>query len=339
MLYPLKMKPFFRHGEQTPWGGHALKDMFGKDIPDDRTGESLEISALKDHESVVLNGELAGRTLTECIELWGDELTGCGKDFPLLLKLLDAKEMLSVQVHPDDSYASANEGGKLGKTEAWLIISAEPGAKLVYGVSCDTSDQLRQLVNSGELESALRWVTVKPGDVLYIPHGCVHALGGGIVVYEIQQSSDVTYRFWDWGRVGKDGKPRALHIDKSLDVSRPQLKLSRIDGATIIVEGGSRTYYIADRNFELSRLNLSGDMPLPSGRMLLLTAMCECTLSWDGGSFDLIPGESCLVPAAMTGVRLKGLGKVMCSTTPDQAALSEALGYRAELVSGLTEDI
>ena len=339
MLYPLKMQPFFRHGEQTPWGGQALGEMFGKAIPDDRTGESLEISALKDHESVVINGDLEGKTLTEAIEVWGNDLTGCGKDFPLLLKLLDARDMLSVQVHPDDSYAGAHEGGKLGKTEAWLILHAEPGAKLVYGVNCDTLDELRERVDKGELENSLRWVTVKPGDVLYIPHGCVHALGGGIVVYEIQQSSDVTYRFWDWGRVGKDGKPRALHIEKSLDVSRPELKLSRLYGVTCITEGGSRTYYIADANFELSRLNLAGEMPLPSGRMLLLTALCEARVTWTDGAFDLNVGESCLVPAKLEGVSLCGQGTVMCSTTPDREALKEALGYRAELVAGLTCDI
>ena len=339
MLYPLKMQPFFRHGEQTPWGGSALGELFGKDIPDDRTGESLEISALQDHESVILNGELRGMTLTGAIRRWGNDLTGCGESFPLLLKLLDAHDMLSVQVHPDDSYASANEGGKLGKTEAWLILSAEPGAKLVYGVTCDTLAQLRERVEKGELEQCLRWVAVKPGDVLYIPHGCVHALGGGIMVYEIQQSSDVTYRFWDWGRVGKDGKPRALHIEKSLDVSRPELKLERIQGVTCITEGGSQTYYIADANFELSRLNLAGDMPLPTGRMLLLTALCDARVHWNEGAFELKTGESCLVPAAMSGVVLSGQGTVMCSTTPDREALIKALDYRAELVPGLTRDI
>ena len=175
--------------------------------------------------------------------------------------------------------------------------------------------------------------------MLYIPHGCVHALGSGLVIYEIQQSSDVTYRFWDWGRLGKDGQPRALHTRQALDVSRPELKLNRIFGVTNIVEGGSQTYYIADRNFELSRLNVSGKMPLKTGRMLLLTAMCQADVTWDEGSLTLMPGESCLVPAAMNGVALSGTGTVMCATTPDQPALKEALGYRAELVAGLTQDI
>ena len=337
MVYPLKMKPYFRHGEDTPWGGSALGALFGKDIPDDRTGESLEISALPGRESVIENGPLAGLTLTAAISKWGHDLTGDVEGFPLLLKLLDAREMLSVQVHPDDTYAGANEGGKLGKTEAWLILSAQPGAKLVYGVNVEDSEALKKAVEDGKLEESLRWVNVLPGDVLYIPHGCVHALGGGLVIYEIQQSSDVTYRFWDWGRIGKDGKPRALHMKQALDVSRPELKMGKLPGATVICEGGSRTAYISDDNFELWRLNVAGKMPLPTGRMLMLTSTGEAKLEWADGAMDLNAGDSCLIPAAMTGVTVSGRTTVMCATTPDHDAIREQLGYRAELVAGMEE--
>ena len=337
MVYPLKMKPYFRHGEDTPWGGSALKTLFGKDIPDDRTGEALEVSALPGRESVIENGPLAGLTLTAAIEKWGHDLTGPVEGFPLLLKLLDARDMLSVQVHPDDEYAGKNEGGKLGKTEAWLVLSAEPGAKLVYGVDVDTSEDLVKAVEEGRLQDSMRWITVLPGDVLYIPHGCVHALGGGIVIYEIQQSSDVTYRFWDWGRVGKDGQPRALHMKQALEVSRPELKLNKLPGATVICEGGSRTAYISDENFELWRLNVAGKMPLPTGRMLMLTSAGEAKVEWADGEMELNPGESCLVPAAMEGVTVSGRTTVLCSTTPDHDAIREQLGYRAELVAGMEE--
>ena len=337
MVYPLKMKPYFRHGEDTPWGGSALKTLFGKDIPDDRTGEALEVYALPGRESVIENGPLAGLTLTAAIDKWGHDLTGPVEGFPLLLKLLDAREMLSVQVHPDDEYAGKNEGGKLGKTEAWLVLSAEPGAKLVYGVNVEDSAALTKAVEEGKLQDSMRWVTVLPGDVLYIPHGCVHALGGGIVIYEIQQSSDVTYRFWDWGRVGKDGQPRALHMKQALEVSRPELKMDKLPGATVICEGGSRTAYISDDNFELWRLNVAGDMPLPTGRMLMLTSAGEAKLTWADGEMELNPGDSCLVPAAMEGVKVSGRTTVMCATTPDHEAIREQLGYRAELVAGMAE--
>lgn len=335
MVYPLKMKPYFRHGEDTPWGGSALKEIFGKESPDDRTGESLEISALPGRESVIENGALAGLTLTAAISKWGRDLTGDVEGFPLLLKLLDAREMLSVQVHPDDTYAGANEGGKLGKTEAWLVLSAQPGAKLVYGVNVEDTEALKAAVEEGKLEESLRWVSVLPGDVLYIPHGCVHALGGGLVIYEIQQSSDVTYRFWDWGRIGKDGKPRALHMKQALDVSRPELKLDKLPGATVICEGGSRTAYISDDNFELWRLNVAGKMPLMEGRMLMLTAAGDAKLEWADGEMELAPGDSCLIPAAMKGVTVSGRTTVMCATTPDHDAIRKELGYRAELVAGI----
>lgn len=337
MLYPLKMVPFFRHGADTPWGGCALATL-GKQLPDETTGEALEVSALPGRESTVANGELTGKTFAQAIEAWGRDLTGCDGEFPLLLKLIDATEKLSVQVHPDDLYAGAHEGGKLGKTEAWLVLSAAPGTQMVYGVEAKDSGELRAMVEGGRLEESLHWVNVQPGDVYYIPHGMIHALGAGMLVYEIQQSSDVTYRFWDWGRVGKDGKPRALHTEDALAVSRPELsKTGKLPGATVICEGGSRTVYISDANFELWRLNVAGSMPLEAGRMRLLTALCPAHVAWNEGEFDLTPGESCVVPAALTDVRLSGLGPVLCSMLPDQQALRELLGYRAELVAGLAE--
>ena len=335
MLYPLKMIPYFRHGSDTPWGGDTLRAL-GKAIPDDMTGEALEVSALPGRESVVANGVLAGKTFTQAIEAWGRDLTGCEGEFPLLLKLIDAKDRLSVQVHPDDVYAGEHEGGKLGKTEAWLVLSAAPGTKMVYGVNAKDKAELREMVESGRLEESLNWVSVQPGDVYYIPHGMIHALGAGMVVYEIQQSSDVTYRFWDWGRVGRDGKPRALHTEDALAVSRPELdKTGKLPGATVICEGGSRTAYISDPNFELWRLNVAGNMPLEGGRMRLLTALCPVHVSWAEGEFDLDMGETCVVPAAMPGVTVSGRGAVLCSILPDQAALRDQLGYRAELIAGL----
>lgn len=335
-LYPLLMAPFFRHGEQTPWGGHMLRDLLQKDAPEDVTGESLEISALPEHESVVANGAHAGKTLSRMIELWGDELTGpTGGEFPLLLKLLDTLMPLSVQVHPGDAYAAEHEG-KRGKSEAWIILSAEPGARIVYGVDTH-GEPLDKVVAEGRLEECLRWKNVLPGDVYYIPDGMLHALGEGIMCYEIQQSSDVTYRFWDWGRVDSEGRSRELHVQKALDVCRPELKLDKLGGTTLLCKGGSRTYYISDTHFELCRLNLSGRMPLESGRMLFLTPMSGCTLRWGEESMALNPFDSVLVPAALEGVTLEGNTKVLMSCLPDRPKLIEALGYRAGDVAGLVD--
>lgn len=335
-IYPLLMAPSFRHGKETPWGGHLLGDLLMKDAPEDVTGESLEISALPGHESVVANGEQAGKSLPAMVELWGEALTGPVEgEFPLLLKLLDAQQPLSVQVHPGDDYATKNEG-KLGKSEAWIILSAEPGSKIVYGV--DTKGAaLTDVVAEGRLEACLRWKTVRPGDVYYIPHGMLHALGAGIMCYEIQQSSDVTYRFWDWGRVDAQGNPRELHTQKALDVCRAELDLEKQEGTTVLCKGGSRTYYISDAHFELCRLNLAGRMPLEAGRMLFLTPMSACTLTWPEGELELKPFDSVLVPAALEGVTLVGDTKVLMSSLPDRPKLIEELGYRAENVAGLLD--
>lgn len=335
-IYPLLMAPYFRHGEDTPWGGSMLRDAFMKDAPDDRTGEALEVSALSGRESVVRNGAQAGKSFDKMIELWGEELTGKYEgEFPLLLKLLDAQQMLSVQVHPGDAYALEHHG-KLGKSEAWVILNCEPGARIAYGLDTN-GEELSKIVADGRLEEALHWENVRPGDVFYIPSGMVHALGNGIQVYEIQQSSDVTYRFWDWGRVGKDGQPRELHTARAIEVSNVERKLPKLEGTTVLCKGGSRTYYISEEHFELCRLNVSGKMPLESGRMLFLTPMSPCTLCWGDESIELAPFDSVVVPAALEGAFIAGNTKVLMSSLPDRESLRTELGYRTENVAGLMD--
>ena len=217
---PVRMHPAFRGGKLTPWGGEKLRTVYGKEIAEVPTGESLEISCIPGLES----RDDAGRTLTELIAEYGEDFAGryAGRTFPLLLKLIDAREPLSVQVHPDDAYARLHEDGKLGKTEAWLILDCPEGAELVYGIQPGTDrETLRRASEAGSaVEPLLRRVKVRPGDVCNIPAGTVHAIGAGILLYEIQQSSDVTYRFYDWDRVDAKGNRRELHIRKALDVTR-----------------------------------------------------------------------------------------------------------------------
>ena len=336
-LYPLLMAPSFRHGAETPWGGHMLRDAMMKDAPADATGESLEVSVLPGHESTVANGAHAGQTLTHMVELWGERLTGRSEgDFPLLLKILDPVTPLSVQVHPDDAYAQAHENRPCGKTEAWIVLNAEPGSRIVYGV--DTKgESLEKIVQEGRIEDCLRWQNVRPGDVYYIPSGMIHTLGEGVLVYEIQESCDLTYRFWDWDRVDEQGNRRELHVEKALAVCKPDLRLEKIEGTTVLCKGGSRTYYISDNHFELCRLNLAGTMPLESGRMLFLTPLTPCELRWGEESMTLNAFDSVLVPAVLEGVSLVGETKVLMSSLPDQEALRKELGYRAENVAGLMD--
>ncbi len=312
-VYPLVMNPSFRSGQSTPWGGRALHDKYGKHTPEEITGESLEISALPGHESHVVNGTFRGKSLGEVFALWGERLTGKReKVFPLMLKLLDAEQCLSVQVHPDDAYAMDHEG-KRGKSEAWYILDAAPGARLVYGIDTH-GEKLDDIVASGRLEESLHWVAVKPGDVFYIPSGTIHALGPGIQCYEIQQSSDVTYRFWDWGRVGKDGKPRELHTRQALSVSKTDGLPGTAGMKETACEGGTVTQLVSDPHFRLCAVDLDGTWTLPAGRMQFLTTTMPCTLRWGMHSHELAAYRSVLVPARMEDVRITGRGRILISS-------------------------
>ncbi|MEW5960344.1 MAG: type I phosphomannose isomerase catalytic subunit [Chloroflexota bacterium] len=222
-IYPLTFTPVFR---DYLWGGRNLETKLGRDLPPGIVAESWDISGHLSSPTAVNDGPLAGQTLPQVLELLGRDLVGSrsqkmlarGK-FPLLIKLLDANQRLSVQVHPDDDYADRYENGELGKTEMWYVLYAEPGAYLIYGLNAGTSQEsFRRALTAGQLETCLHEVPVKAGDAIFIPSGSVHAIMEGLLVAEIQQNSDTTYRVYDWNRLGVDGNPRALHIDKALDV-------------------------------------------------------------------------------------------------------------------------
>lgn len=221
-FYPISFKPFLK---PAIWGGRNLEN-FGRMVPEEGTAESWEISAHQNGSSVVTNGIHTGKSLTELTHELGAALVGSngqwalerGK-FPLLVKLLDANQSLSVQVHPKDAYALKNEGNELGKTEMWVILAAKPGAKLIYGVKKGTTpEKFRAGIKNGNLEQYLHEIPASVGAHLCVPAGSLHAICEGIVLAEIQQNSDTTYRVYDWNRTGTDGKPRELHVDKALDV-------------------------------------------------------------------------------------------------------------------------
>ena len=293
-LAPIAMRPAFRFGAATPWGGEDLRALFQKDIPDSRTGESLEVSVIPGLESQTEKGE----TLSSLIARYGERLTGKGlaHPFPLLLKLLDARDTLSVQVHPDDAYAARVEH-KLGKTEAWYILHAEKGAKLVYGVKAGVSkEELLKASQAGaEVEKLLRYVPVQAGETYYIPAGMVHAIGAGIVLYEIQQSSDVTYRFYDWERRDAQGNKRQLHIQKAVDVVDVNAQMNAAPEKEI--EKG-RYQLLNEKFFGLERFeHFDGHLSTPSQRFSILTALEESRLSWEGGELRLPAGSTALLPA------------------------------------------
>ena len=215
-----KLKPAFK---DYIWGGTRLRDDFGKQCDMEKIAESWELSCHKDGESTIDGGEADGLTLSQLIETQGKGILGsdCEKfeDFPILIKLIDAKDNLSVQVHPDNEYAKRVEG-EYGKTEMWYVVDCDEGATLLYGFKKEISkDEFARRIENNTLLEVTNAVPVKKGDVFFIRAGTLHAIGKGILIAEIQQNSNTTYRIYDYGRVGKDGKPRELHVEKAKDVT------------------------------------------------------------------------------------------------------------------------
>ena len=311
-LLPLRMHPAFRGGKLTPWGGDRLRTVYGKEIPEVPTGESLEISCIPGLEST----DDSGVKLTDLVRTYGGKFAGRYEfgAFPLLLKIIDATDVLSVQVHPDDAYAHDHEGGKLGKTEAWLILDAPEGAELVYGILPGTDKEaLKAACEQGAaVEPLLRKVKVKPGDVCYIPAGCVHAIGAGIMLYEIQQSSDVTYRFYDWNRLDKNGKGRELHLMQALDVTDLSFAPEPLHSPEIPV-----ARVLDKRCFTLDILNPKEGSPVHVPHIrdfgMLTVLDGELTLRWETGSRTAKPGDSLYIPCAAPELALEGTGRAALS--------------------------
>lgn len=216
---PILLKPVFH---ERIWGGNKLKTEFNYDIPSQQTGEAWVISAHPNGPSIIENGPLAGKTL---VEAWNEhgELFNKSEDnneaYPLLIKILDAADDLSVQVHPNDQFAQDAENVPYGKTECWYVLSAEEGAALVLGHHATTPEELEHMMDFGEWDNLLKRVEVKAGDFVYVPSGTIHAIGKGIVILETQQSSDITYRVYDYDRTDAAGQKRELHLERSKEVT------------------------------------------------------------------------------------------------------------------------
>lgn len=216
-MEPLFLKPLFMY---RIWGGTALRDKFNYEIPSENTGECWAISSHENGDCEVTNGKFKGMTLSN---LWSNhkELFGNmhGDKFPLLTKILDANDNLSVQVHPDNEYAKKNENGELGKTECWYIIDCDDDAEMIFGHNAKSKEELEYMVSNNKWSDLLRRVKVNKGDFFYVPSGTIHALCKGTLVLETQQNSDTTYRVYDYDRVDSNGSKRELHVDKSIAVT------------------------------------------------------------------------------------------------------------------------
>jgi len=317
-LYPLK---FYEIYKPKIWGGRNIEKVLGKRLPEGDIGESWEISDHFDDVSVVRNGALEGRSLRE---LWrcdpagvlGEDITARGgREFPLMVKFIDAREWLSVQTHPDDEYArKCDPSGESGKNEAWYIVAAEPGAQLVAGLREGTTrDEFKRALDEGDLAGCLNYVDVAAGDVVHIAAGTVHAVGPGILISEIQQTSDATYRVWDWGRVGADGKPRPLHIERALEVIRfGSPPVGTVEAETIQEGAVGRAVLDRSRFFVIEKLwGETFEVERIEGRFQILICLeGSGGIVSEGERYSFVRGDTVLLPAALGAVRVEGEGRM-----------------------------
>lgn len=325
-------------GKDYIWGGSRLRTEFNKEIALDPLAETWECSTHPDGWSMVANGKHKGMSLPQVLEehpeymgehaiKWGREMAGGEKTaagaLPIMVKLIDAKEDLSVQVHPDDGYARGHENGQLGKTEMWYVLDASPGAKLVYGFYRDmTRSQLRKSIEDGTVEKYLQKIPVRKGDVFFIEAGTVHAIGAGALVAEIQESSNLTYRLYDYDRADAHGNKRPLHIDKALEVAdlrgsaepRQPVRLLRYYRGYASELLCRCRYFQVERylvNTESVRDLVRFDIPEDSFQVFLCLDGCGSIYPEHGESFHFFKGDCIFVPAGISGMRMHGKARFL----------------------------
>lgn len=318
MIYPMKLRAPLK---DYLWGGTRLKTEYGRKTNLTKVAESWELACHKDDQSIIENGADAGLTLEAYIAREGDHavLGSHGSRypyFPLLIKLIDAHDDISVQVHPDDSYAFEHEG-EYGKMEMWYILDAAPDAEIIYGFKHEISrEECRRRIEENTLLDVVRRVKVQAGDAVVIPAGTVHAIGRGIFLAEIQQNSDTTYRVYDYARRGSDGKLRDLHIEKALDVLSfvpSPCSVSRGEKLAIFAEY-EVTVAARTELFSVYHFALHGRCHLQAGRasfqsLVVLAGTME--LSWAGGEEILEKGDSYFIPANFGDYMLRGEGSFL----------------------------
>ena len=319
--YPLLLRPV---SKEIMWGGNILKREYNKTAPFENIAESWELTVRENEMCVIANGEYADMTLGEYIDADKAGILGTNIEkydrFPLLIKFIDANDKLSIQVHPDNEYSLTNEN-ELGKTEMWYIMAAEAGAKLVYGLKDGCSlNEFRQAVADGKTEEMLNFVDVHPGEVYFIPSGQVHAIGAGILIAEIQQNSNVTYRVYDYNRRQADGSLRQLHTEKALDVIKlrsteeiDEIRFALPDNAEgcellcsceyftsrkYVTDADSTAILYADDKSFISLLVLDAD---------------SADISMDGTEYRIKKGESYFIPAGAGNISISGKAEVIAS--------------------------
>ncbi|WP_186576893.1 mannose-6-phosphate isomerase, class I [Aquibacillus kalidii] len=312
---PIFLKPVF---QERIWGGTKLQTEFHYDIPYEHTGEAWVISAHPNGPSTILNGELKGFTLKDAWEKNG-ELFNKAEDneeeYPLLIKILDANDDLSVQVHPDDTYAREVEKQPYGKTECWYILSAEPGAEIIFGHHAKTQDELKAMVADGKWDDLLRRVPVKAGDFVYVPSGTIHAIGKGIVILETQQSSDITYRVYDYDRTDAQGNTRELHLDAAIKVTNVPHETMNIDQSESESNGLKVKRLVEEQYFTVYHWQLDGevDQSLTNDFLQISVVDGKGQIVVEGNAFDIAKGDNFILPSTIDSYTLSGNAEFIVS--------------------------
>lgn len=314
MLTPIKLSPVCK---EIIWGGNRLKNEYNKKSDLSNIAESWELTCRQDGMNTIVGGEFDGKTLEEYIKANGEAVVSNIKQpfFPLLIKFIDAMDNLSVQVHPDDEYG-LKKANSLGKTEMWYIIDAKEGAQLVYGLKEGvTNEEFSEAVKNGCVEEKLNYVDVKKGDVFFIPSGLVHAIGAGILLAEIQQNSNITYRVYDYNRVGKDGKPRELHVTDALNVivNRNQTEIEKIQFSTNVKDCNTLA---SCEYFNVKKFNVDGTCKFSTNAESFASILCldGCgKIEFNGSSYPLYKGDSYFIPADMGEYTVSGKLEIIVS--------------------------
>lgn len=313
MQEPLFMKPKL---QDKIWGGTKLRDIYGYDIPSEHTGECWAISAHPDGVGSVANGEYAGLPL-DILYAQHPELFGypSSEVFPLMAKIIDAKEDLSVQVHPDDYYAKTYED-ELGKPECWYIIDADEDAEIIYGHSAETKDAFKKLVDNGDWQDLLQKVKVRSGDFFFVPSGTIHAIGAGILVLETQQSSNTTYRVYDYNRSDDSGNKRDLHIQQSIAVSTIPHQNSVNHFEVTTEAGNTLTTFIANDYFTVYKWDINTHMRFKQNAPYTLVSVIEGIgeLTVANKGYILKKGDHFILPTPVESWELSGVMQLIAST-------------------------
>lgn len=306
----IRLQPVFK---EKIWGGKKLKDIYGYDIPSDKTGECWAISAHKEGDCNILNDEFKGETLSslykEHRELFGNIQD---KEFPLLAKILDASDNLSIQVHPNDEFARTVEKQEFGKTEAWYVLDCNEDTVLEIGHTAKTKDELVNRIKNGEWDKFLNYRNIKKGDYFFIPSGTVHAICENTLIYEIQQSSDTTYRLYDYDRVDDNGNKRELHIDRSIEVIEVPQENTPVVPKEESGEGYKKTTFVESKYFTSFRYSIDGKAEINEKAPFILCTVVDG--SGKIGDEAIKKGDNFIIPSGYKQIVFDGKVEILMAT-------------------------